>query len=141
METERTACNKITLRDYVQYFSGADENIQIVLDDDDWNDFVELPMCSKMLALYMPCQIEELGLEDNIFETATVARVRISTGTQNKTVALLLEQIRNAIVNRIIHIETDCPDPIEKAVRIVDSIITAEKVNNSNMVVRWWPDD
>ena len=141
METERTACNKITLRDYVQYFSGADENIQIVLDDDDWNDFVELSMRSKMLALYMPCQIEELGLEANIFETATVARVRISTGVQNKTVTLLLDQIRNAIVNRIINIETNCPDPVEKAVRIVDSIITAEKVNHSNMVVRWWPDD
>ena len=141
METERTACNKITLRDYVQYFSGADENIQIVLDDDDWNDFVELPMCSKMLALYMPCQIEELGLEDNIFENATVARVRISTGVQNKTVALLLDQIRYAIVDRINRIETDCPDPAEKAARIVDRIIEAEKVNNSNMVVRWWPDD
>ena len=141
MEAERTACNKITLRDYVQYFSGADENIQIVLDDDDWNDFVELSMRSKMLALYMPCQIEELGLEVNIFETATVARVRISTGVQNKTVALLLDQIRYEIVNRINNIETNCPDPVEKAVRIVDLIIEAEKVNNSNMVVRWWPDD
>lgn len=141
METERTACNKITLRDYVQYFSGADENIQIVLDDDDWNDYVELSMHSKMLALYMPCQIEELGLEVNIFETATVARVRISTGVQNKTVALLLDQIRYAIVDRINRIETDCPDPAEKAIRIVDRIIEAEKVNNSNMVIRWWPDE
>lgn len=141
MGTERTACNKITLRDYVQYFSGADENIQIVLDDDDWNDFVELPMRSKMLALYMPCQIEELGLEVNIFENATVARVRISTGIQNKTVALLLDQIRYEIINRINRIETDCPDPAEMAVKIVDSIITAEKVNHSNMIVRWWPDD
>lgn len=141
MEGERTACNKITLRDYVAYFSGENENIQVVLDGDDWNDFVELPMLSKMLAQYMQCKIEELGLEVNLLGNATVARVRISTGVQNKTVALLLDQIRYAIVDRINRIETDCPDPAEKAARIVDRIIEAEKVNNSNMVVRWWPDD
>ena len=140
MEGERTACNKITLRDYVAYFSGENENIQVVLDGDDWNDFAELPMLSKMLAQYMQCKIEELGLEVNLLGNATVARVRLSTGTQSEEVRELLGRVQNAILTRIDQIESDCSDPLDKVAKIVASVIKTEAQCNRGSVIRRWSD-
>ena len=60
METERTACNKITLRQLNRYFA-----------------FVEVQKYSKLIMPYMDCEITDLGVEKSVHGNNYVIRVVI----------------------------------------------------------------
>ena len=78
MNEQRKTVERITLRQLTRYFAlYDDERIQIVFNEDDWNDFAEVQMYSKLLMPYMSCEITDLGVEKSVHGNTYVIRAVI----------------------------------------------------------------
>ena len=71
---------KITLGQLVQYFKDDGEDIQISFEDQEWDQYEQISMDSRMLKPYLDYEIKCMGLEVTNDTKEDILRVTIGKG-------------------------------------------------------------
>ena len=76
--------NRITLEQLVQYFKGYGEDIQVCFEDQEWDEYEQVSMDSRMLRPYMNYEIICMGLEMANDTKKNILRVEIGEGQEKQ---------------------------------------------------------